>query len=198
LWLLTHVTAHGRSMNTIEITTTHTIDLPYEINTLRQSSDLLPKYGHLDVNLKNLIVEGFWLHARNLIELFLQKRNATDPHAIVRAGYSPKDEPQLGTLYRLICNQITHLADGRPVRDADKLDCGDPANIRLLEDEIANFISWLNPTAANSILPQINTSPMEPAPRGLGPTRYTSSVGEYSIVGSPKPLTPRGKGRGLR
>ena len=38
---------------------------------LRQSYNFLPKYGVLDGDLNNLIIEGFWMHARNLIEMFL-------------------------------------------------------------------------------------------------------------------------------
>ena len=63
-------------MSATPITTTHTVDLPYEIDMLRASYNLFGRFSATDPWLKNLIIEGFWLHARNLIELFLGKRNA--------------------------------------------------------------------------------------------------------------------------
>src|SRR5438552_3414400 len=101
------------SMSQNSANTTHTIDLPYEIDHLRAAYRLLPRYGSQDPHLKNLLIEGFWLHARNLIEMFLGKRNATDP-AHAATGYAPPKQTQLTDLYKKICIQITHLQDGRP------------------------------------------------------------------------------------
>ncbi len=145
--------------------TTHTIDLPYEIDHLRAAYRLLPRFGWQDKHLNNLIIEGFWLHARNLIEMFLRKRNATDP-GLIAPNYAPKDPTKLRDYYAKICNQNTHLQDGRPVADAGKLDCRDVDLIIWLEDEIAHFLAQVDPSVRASFGPQQIGTPMGPQ----GPT----------------------------
>ncbi|BBO06277.1 hypothetical protein SG09_56270 [Bradyrhizobium ottawaense] len=152
-------------MSQVTLTTTHTIDLPYEIDHLRAAYRLLPQYGSRDPHLRNLIIEGFWLHARNLIEMFLGKRNATDPK-LVAPNYSPNDQAKLQSYYGKICNQITHLDDGRPVADGGKLDCGDPSLIIWLEDEIAHFLAQVDPGLSAHLGPEQIGLPMGP----LGPS----------------------------
>lgn len=136
---------------------------------------LLPQYGSQDKNLRNLIIEGFWLHARNLIEMFLGKWNATDPK-LIAPNYSPKDSAKMATYYGKICNQITHLQDGRPVADAGKLDCEDVGLIVWLEEEIAHFISHVDPGLRSHLTPQHIGYPMGPRGPTLSATNVTTSV----------------------
>jgi hypothetical protein len=157
-----------RSLDTesAELSTTHAIDLPYEIDMLRAAYRLLPEYGQGDPHLKNLIIEGFWLHARNLIEMFLGKCNATRPRLVAGEEYAPWEPVQLRTWYSLICNQITHLQNGRPVDDG-KLDARDPNFVRLIEAEIANFKAHLS-ASLQSIFDSL-PPPMIPDLRVSGP-----------------------------
>jgi len=156
-------------MSQVALSTTHTIDLPYEIDHLRAAYRLLPLYGSLDKHLNNLIIEGFWLHARNLVEMFLGKRNATDPTLIAR-GYVPKDADKLGDYYSKICKQITHLQDDRPVADADKLNCRDPNFIAFIEDEIAHFLSHVRADVLAHLGPDKIGAPMRSEPEGPPPS----------------------------
>ena len=162
-------------MTDTEPNTTHTIDLPYEIDMLRAAYRLLPEYGPKDAHLNNLIIEGFWLHVRNLIEMFLGKRNATNPNAAADATYAPKDAAKLLSWYKLICNQISHLQDGRPVDDKQKLHARDPDFVNLIEAEIANFAAKLPPAIqllCNSLPP-----PMVADLKVAGPSGGTNSPG---------------------
>ena len=88
------------------------------------------------------------------------------------SGYAPIDNGKLLVLYGLICQQITHLKDGRPILEDKKLNCEDPDTINLLETEIAHFIK----TCASEI--DFKTSRMQPRKQGtLAATNYTTSVG---------------------
>lgn len=151
------------SMNLTAVSTTHSIDLPYEIAHLRAAYRLLPLYASHDAFLKNLLIEGFWLHARNLIEMLLGKRNATDPLLAAGIGYSPLDVQALTDLYGKICNQITHLQDGRPT-SVGKLNCRDPNVISLLEREIAHFLGQVRPEIMAGLGPEKIGLPMAPDP----------------------------------
>ena len=176
----------GRSLDTEsagEPSTTHTIDLPYEIDMLRAAYRMLLEYGERDTHLKNLIIEGFWLHARNLIEMFLGKRNATRPRLVAGAQYTPREPAQLATWYGLICNQITHLQDGRPVDD-EKLNARDPDFVRLIEAEIANFKGHLS-AGLRSIVDSL-PPPMIPDLRVGGP-RAASSESFAPVTGPAGP-----------
>ncbi|GMO78860.1 hypothetical protein [Bradyrhizobium ottawaense] len=153
--------------------TTHTIDLPYEIDHLRAAYRLLPQFGPQNKHLNNLIIEGFWLHARNLLEMFLGKRNATDPK-LIAPNYQPKDTTKMRDYYAKICNQITHLQDGRPVADAGKLDCQDVGLITWLEDEIAHFLGQVDPSLRSSLGPQQIGYPM--GPQGPTPSATNSPI----------------------
>jgi hypothetical protein len=149
-------------MTQAALSTTHTIDLPYEIDHLRAAYRLLPVYGPQDKHLQNLLIEGFWLHARNLVEMFLEKRNATDPSDVASSSYAPKDPVKLGDYYGRICKQITHLKDGRPVADVDKLNSRDPNFITLIEDEIAHFLGHVGPDVLAHLGPDKIGTPMLP------------------------------------
>jgi hypothetical protein len=155
--------------------TAHSIDLPYEIETLRAAYRLLPEYGPQDHHLKNLIVEGFWLHARNLLEMFLGKRNAISPTGLVGKAYAPKWREKLQIWYGLICNQISHLQDGRPVEQTAKLNSRDPDFVNLIEAEIANFLAGVPPEAQAYFkdLPP----PMVADLKVAGPPNATNSLG---------------------
>jgi hypothetical protein len=151
--------------------TTHTIDIPYEITMLRAAYELYPKFSSTDPFLRNIIIESYWLHARNITEMMLGKRNATDPKAIAGANYAPLDQTELTAMYSLICAQISHLKDGRPVIASDKLDMHDPKYVNLIENEIAHFVigvpEGIRPNYAvlpNRMLPRLlNVGPAGPS-----------------------------------
>ena len=154
--------------------TTESIDLPYEIDHLRAAYRLLPQYGPQDPHLHNLIVEAFWLHARNLVEMFLGRSNATNPNHMA-SDYTPREIAKLTGYYGLICKQITHLKNGRPVADTDKLNCRDPDFIDLIEEEIAQFIGLVRADVRAHLGPDKVGSPMLPD-RVIGPRNSTSTV----------------------
>ena len=132
-------------MSQIVPNSTESIDLPYEIETLREAYRLLPEYGAKDHHLRNFLIEGFWLHARNLIEMFLGKRNAIDPNEVASPDYAPGHPADLANWYKVICNQISHLQGRRPVEQSKKLNSRDPKFVKLIEAEIANFLAHLPP-----------------------------------------------------
>jgi hypothetical protein len=154
---------------------------------LRAAYRLLPEYGQRDPHLRNLIIEGYWVHARNLIEMFLRKRNATNPLIVAGTGYAPKEPAQLATWYGLICKQISHLQTGRPI-DSGKLKARDPDFVRLIEAEIAHFKAHLS-AGLQSIIDSL-PPPMIPDLRADG--RPSASAEVFAITEqTPIGQTPR-------
>jgi len=160
------------------ITTTESIDLPYEIEHMRAAYRLLPLYGAQDPQLRNLIIESFWVHARNLIEMFLEKSNSVNPRRMAASGYAPLDGAKLQTFYSSICKQITHLKAGRPV--TGKLNCRDPEFINLIEAEIAHFIAQVRPDVHAYLGPDKIGEPMIPDHVPLGPSGQTGTVSGWT------------------
>jgi hypothetical protein len=136
-----------------------TDDIPYEIDQLRAACSLLLANRQFDVVIKNALIESVAVHARNLVEMFLNKENGLKARDFTR-GYTNLDQAKLKTLYSKICAGVSHLNEdtqrrvggvmqtvpGRSSQNTvGKFDATDPNMIGLIEDELQNFINHLNP-----------------------------------------------------
>jgi hypothetical protein len=78
----------------------------YEIDMLRSTYDYLARGKH-EWTIRNALIESFWVHARNLLEFFEARNQARSIKPFCVASYQPS--PKSGSLYRKICEQISHL-----------------------------------------------------------------------------------------
>jgi hypothetical protein len=129
------------------------IHLLYEIDMLRLSHHIL--HGGIPLPLlsqavANLAIEGFCLHARNLVDFFADNRPLGSKDAVARhftaEGYRPfkGNDVKKNGLYAKINKQIVHLTYDRTDDSRLKIGPKDREQLRgLIEDEIVEFSKWL-------------------------------------------------------
>lgn len=117
---------------------------PYEINMCFGSYEVLKVQQTQFV--VNLSIEGFCLHARNLIDFFWDDAPANSKDAVARhftnTSYLPFDgaDPKKDGLYGKINKQIMHLTYDRTDDPTRKIGAEDRRRIRrLIYDEILRF-----------------------------------------------------------
>jgi hypothetical protein len=126
--------------------------LPYEVAMMLVCHDnLYPAVRAAGDFSRNVLIESFCLHARNLFEFLTRKDGGGKNYAFAKAyvpNFQAFREPHAAAdrddLYDKICAQITHLSFNR-VRDEGKVrtDAEVPATAKLLLPEIATFASAL-------------------------------------------------------
>jgi hypothetical protein len=144
-------TAVGRLMDPRKerMLTEHLI---YEIDMLRASVAALDGPGLVGPP-RNMAIETFWLHARNLIQFFNLRKNVEDTCEGVASAKDFTDNNfqtglQLGTLEDLINYQICHLQYGRASNADEKLGGCEIWRVKdALEREITKFESHLTDEA---------------------------------------------------
>lgn len=131
------------------------IHLFYEIEMLRRSHHILQ--GGMPLPLlspvvANLAIEGFCLHARNLIDFFADDRPPGAKSAVARhftiSDYCPfnGNEVKKDVLYGKINKQIVHLTYDRTDDSNLKIGPKDREQLRsLIESEILEFEKCLRP-----------------------------------------------------
>jgi hypothetical protein len=93
--------------------------LQYEINMLRALIYELPGTSPSTV-IRNVVIEGIAVHARNLIEFFKNKAPCDfDPRRFTATGYNPNGNFIDAVLESKINQQVSHLTAER-TRDASK------------------------------------------------------------------------------
>src|SRR5271156_270235 len=121
------------------------VDLPYEITMLRVIYQRLQFEFDLQTT-ANLFIEGFSLHARNLIDFFWDNRPPNSKDAVARhftdKSYCPFNgiDPKTNGAYAKINKQISHLTYDRTDIEQNKLGPQDRKTLfAMIESEIQNF-----------------------------------------------------------
>jgi hypothetical protein len=178
----------------IEIIQEH---LPYEIDMLRATYQLLVATSPPAEVIKNALIESFCVHARSLLDFFENRANKSDDYAAQNftSGFSVRINTSIDPLYTLrqkLNKQIFHLTGGRSVTGANKFDPGTDGTLvlRELEAEIGRFQTLLR--SEFRALFTCNTVPTVVFVTGpLGPSSHTTSVVWSSYVPASTP-TPTG------
>lgn len=119
----------------------------YEVEMMREAFRRLA-VGAPDQFTRNIHIEAFHLHARNLIEFFKNKDPCDiDPRRFTETGYQPDGNFINASLEAKINQQISHLTAKRTDNPADQLGPNEFAAIAAaIEKQIARFESSLTHT----------------------------------------------------
>jgi hypothetical protein len=125
--------------------------LPYEITMLRDIYRRL-QFGFDLQSTANLFIEGFALHARNLIDFFWDDLPLNAKDAVARHFtdelYSPFNgiNPKSNGVYAKINKQISHVTYDRTDNEKEKLGQQDrEILLDMIEKEIYNFACHVRP-----------------------------------------------------
>ena len=129
-----------------ELLTQH---LGYEFDMLRCTQALLQS-GVRDPCIANALIEPFSLHARSLIDFFLETGPPTGKEAAARHFTDQSYKPFQGEnsrkpkLYGKLNEQVAHLSYGRTSKAEDKIGPADREHLtKLISEEMANFRAHL-------------------------------------------------------
>src|SRR5215213_7782926 len=123
---------------------------PYEIMMLDETVVLL-SIADLHPHLRNMAIEAFWLHARNLVEFFTLRPNVNGTCSGVASARDFTDvafrsDLDLGDLPNTINSQICHLRYERTSYAPEKLDGFDIQRVKAAIDrDITKFVRHLTP-----------------------------------------------------
>ena len=174
--------------------------LVYEVNMLRQAFDFL----HVPAwrpELRNMIIELFCVHARNLIGFF-DENSATPGQSrsdyvgarhFCRNDYEPwrKGRPS-NELSGRLNRQVSHLSYDRTSQNEGKIGPKDQLElVRLIEQELEIFGNCLREPYANRWPFRGSVAQMEFPAGPLGATNHTTSISTYvgGWTGSAAPTT---------
>ncbi len=167
--------------------------LPYEIRMMRYeyskmvALNMIPKAPSVELEM-NSAIEGFCLHARNLMEFFKNKSDF-DPREFTVRGYPLNKRFLRDSFLSKLNAQLTHLSSRRTSDPKEKLHGPDFDELkRAIEAEISRMIENLKPEwrskctfgDASAVIVQLGSSPSS--------TNYISSaasvVTDVRTVGS--------------
>jgi|ERR1043165_1916601 hypothetical protein len=123
---------------------------PYEIMMLDETVGLLG-IANLHPHIRNMAIESFWVHARNLVEFFTLRPNVDGTCSGVASARDFTDsgfrsDLTLGDLPDTINSQICHLRYERTSNVPEKLDGFDIQRVKAaLDRDISKFIEHLWP-----------------------------------------------------
>jgi hypothetical protein len=123
---------------------------PYEIMMLDETVTLL-SIPDLHPHLRNMAIEAFWLHARNLVEFFTLRPNVSGTYSGVASARdftdtAFKSDLELGDLPNTINSQVCHLRYERTSNVPEKLDGFDIQRVKTaLDRDITKFTRHLTP-----------------------------------------------------
>jgi hypothetical protein len=171
----------------------------YEVDMLRAAYVFLlnPYLGDVA---GNVFIEAFCIHARNLIDLFSERKEleaaeyAAAKH-FANPGYEPFSRSNIGQLYGKLNEQIAHLTFTRPRSDDVKIKATDRTHLmKLIESELQRFAADLKDEYAGlwpeGFLPQHDVVTGMQAAQGT--STLTGSFQPYGATGSTGPAGPTG------
>jgi hypothetical protein len=184
------------------------VDLPYEIRMLRAIYQRLQCGFDLQTT-ANLFIEGFALHARNLIDFFWDNKPLKSKNAVARhftdKCYSPFNgvDPKTNGVYGKINKQIAHITYDRTDIDQNKLGIQDRKTLfEMIEGEIENFANhvrapykelWQKTTHPPTVVPALGSDRFVYLTGQSGPLRATvTTVGTTSVSFSADPAADGG------
>jgi hypothetical protein len=120
--------------------------LPYEVHMLRAAIMLLAT-GCWARPMRNMLIEDFCLHARNLAEFFKNKDDCDfEPRMFAKDGYKLNTKFVDGSRLSRINEQISHLSKRRTRLNREKIDHGERAGVlSAIEDELNRLKAELKP-----------------------------------------------------
>lgn len=120
--------------------------LCYEIEMFR-TCFLILKNGTNNQFERNMHIECFILHARNLLEFFKNKNHSdVDPRRFTNTSYNPDGNFINNSLERKMNQQISHLTSDRIKNNENQLIAKNFHEISIsIEDEIKRFEACLKP-----------------------------------------------------
>jgi hypothetical protein len=158
--------------------------------------------GNVDLFVRNMAVEVFWLHARNLIEFYDGTQTAGPKASDFTAGKFqanfqltkglPADQNAGERFMTLINEQICHLKYERVSNPQEKLGGYDLQRTKEAIDRAQKkFYSELRPDVRTMVEEAVVSSSSKMAPTSIvieGPSTTTSSEAIHLITGPFKPI----------